>query len=387
MIAMGIYTHLAFMLILYVFFYGGAHAYFFSRLTLAFPAMRFPRALVFSLSTFLVATPLLVLAPGGLLPTWLRRVCHAGTFSWMGFLCLFTCVAVFVETSLWIYRWVCSIRAHSTDDGSRPLRMPMRLALIVSVGLCIYGAIEAAIPRVTYLTLRVPTLPPGARRIRVVHLADLHLGATMRGARLARVITVIQAQQPDVIVSSGDLLDSDLGLDPRLAQMLRELRPRYGKFACPGNHEGYVGQKRVAAFCQAAGFTLLEDQGLLVAEDQIAIIGVRDPGPGIYHGTEGTSETALWGAFGKAPFVLILKHRPDVSRMAIAGFGLQLSGHLHGGQIFPFHLLVRYVYPVCFGLSRVGPRGFLHVSRGAGTWGPPIRLGAPPEIAVIDILP
>jgi predicted MPP superfamily phosphohydrolase len=169
-----------------------------------------------------------------------------------------------------------------------------------------------------------------------------------------------------------------------LADMIKEINPRYGKFAVLGNHEYYAGLKQAIEFKKVAGFTLLRGEGISI-DGIINLIGVDDPAAKYFNGYDESMEKRLLASFPRERFTILLKHRPLINKDSLGLFDLQLSGHVHKGQIFPFSLLTKIYYPKDAGLLRVNG-GILYVSRGSGTWGPPIRFLAPPEVTVIDIV-
>jgi hypothetical protein len=189
---------------------------------------------------------------------------------------------------------------------------------------------------------------------------------------------------PDLLVSTGDLVDGQMdglrGLDVELAKVTAP----HGKFAVLGNHEVFAGVTPSSAFTARSGFRLLRGEAVSMS-DWLTVAGVDDPALG-QGGKEGAPEEALLLPLPKERFTLLLKHRPTLKRESEGLFDLQRSGHVHKGQIFPFNLITRLAYPLPVGLSR--PAGsWLYVSRGTGTWGPPLRVLAPPEVTVIDLVP
>lgn len=168
--------------------------------------------------------------------------------------------------------------------------------------------------------------------------------------------------------------------------LLRDIRPRLGKFAITGNHEFYAGISEAIAFIQDAGFVMLRGEGLNVA-GVINIAGVDDPAGSRYGlASEAAENIALSKLSGKY-FTLLLKHQPVLNGAASGSFDLQLSGHTHGGQIFPFNLVTSRFFRYHRGYFNLPNHARLYVSRGTGTWGPPIRFLSPPEITVIDLVP
>jgi hypothetical protein len=179
-------------------------------------------------------------------------------------------------------------------------------------------------------------------------------------------------------------VDGELDGVAGLAEILRGIPAPRGKFAVLGNHEYYAGIDRAIAFTRESGFTLLRDESVTIG-DAVRIAGVDDPAGARFARTGGTSEAALLGNRPDGRFTVLLKHRPQLDPATGGKFDLQLSGHTHHGQIFPFRLLTRLIYPLLAGDHPAPGGGILHVSRGTGTWGPPMRFLAPPEITVVDI--
>jgi len=169
-----------------------------------------------------------------------------------------------------------------------------------------------------------------------------------------------------------------------LTDMFRSIPATYGKFAITGNHEFYAGIDRSLAFTRKAGFTILRGEGMTVS-NLINIAGVDDPAGKRYGRNVAASEKALLEKMPGEKFTLFLKHQPVISNESLGLFDLQLSGHTHKGQIFPFNLVTKLYYPIHTGLSKVNGNDLLYVSRGSGTWGPPVRFLSPPEVTVIDI--
>ena len=191
-------------------------------------------------------------------------------------------------------------------------------------------------------------------------------------------------EKPDIIVSTGDLVDMSTDHSAAFISQLSALHSRLGKFAVYGNHETFVGLKKSRQLTESAGFTLLSNRGVTL-DGVINLFGVDDPSvagrmqPGAHHPQEPTPK------FSNALFTVLLKHQPVVTQNSTSTFDLQLSGHVHGGQIYPFGLLTRLVYRVPMGLSRIADKTWLYVSYGTGTWGPPMRVFAPPEITLFEL--
>ncbi|HKK04579.1 MAG TPA: metallophosphoesterase [Gammaproteobacteria bacterium] len=252
--------------------------------------------------------------------------------------------------------------------------------------VALYGFVDARRLRVEKVTLTSPKLPAGGKTLRIALISDVHLGAIVHTRRLRSILAELRRIEPDVLISAGDLVDGQADRLSDLEAMLADFRPPLGKFAVTGNHEYFVGLDRALAFHERAGFAVLRGQAEPVGE-ALTVAGVDDP-TGKRMGQPGhTNERAALESAPRGHFTLLIKHQPLVDETASADVDLQVSGHVHKGQIFPFGWLVRLRYPVDTGLSEKPGGGWLYVSRGTGTWGPPFRVGAAPEITVFEFTP
>ena len=302
-------------------------------------------------------------------------------FGWMGWVFLFFWIAVGLD-ALGLAVTTTGAALHADLSGPAATLGSFPLAAGLAAAVAGYGFLEARRVRVERVTLASSKLSPESGTFRIALISDVHLGVTFGARRLRRLVERLRALEPDVLVSAGDLVD---GLEYRLrelAPLFDALRPRYGKFAVTGNHEYYAGLGHALEFHERAGFTVLRGAAAAIT-DEISVAGVDDV-TGKHRGDGYTDEVALLQRLGRERFTILIKHQPVVEARAAGLFDLQLSGHVHKGQIFPFGLLVRLVYPARTGLTRLA-RGWLYVSRGTGTWGPPMRVAAPPEITLIEI--
>jgi predicted MPP superfamily phosphohydrolase len=260
------------------------------------------------------------------------------------------------------------------------------LLAALAVAIFAYSAFEAYNIRIENIRIYTDKLPPGVNRIRVVQISDLHLGLFHRSGKSKRVAKLVNAQKPDIFVSTGDLVDGKfeqiMGLPE---EIFRGIDAPLGQFAITGNHEYYSGISDAFAFMQNAGFTILNNKAV-IAGGAVRIIGMSDSGLKSTTPFEGRLEAKLLENGAEELFTILLKHRPEINPASAGKFDLQLSGHTHQGQIFPFLYLTRLAYPYSGGTYALPGGGMLHVNRGTGTWGPPIRFLAPPEITVIDIV-
>lgn len=261
------------------------------------------------------------------------------------------------------------------------------LALCASILLCAYAVFEALTPRVTPLALTSDTLAADAPPLRIVAVSDIHISSINGPFLLRRMADAISAEQPDILLVAGDLVDTDLSRAKEQAAIMRSIPAPLGKFAVTGNHEHRRGKDMALAFMRQSGLRVL--RGQWVECGGIVIAGVDDDRFAEEQKT--IPETDVPRMLATAPknrFILLVKHKPLYEEAEIGLFDLQFSGHTHGGQIWPAQLMTRLIYGVPQGLSiiRSGKkRSALFVTNGLGFWGPPIRFLAPPEIVVITL--
>lgn len=354
--------------------YGGMHLYAFAKLWQALPHTTALGIVLVSTALLLSLSPLFIFYAAR--QHWHSIVAMASwpVYVWMGFIFLFCMVG-----------FACD--AGALLAGLLKLKWPLdalhSLLLIglLAFALSAYGFYDARQIRIERVQLASPKL--SGKRVTLALVSDMHLGAMLGDAFLGRVLDKLREAGPDLVVATGDIVDGQGDHLNGLARHFREFHAPQGSFAVLGNHEYYVGMEESLRFLRDAGFTVL--RGEAVAAGGIVLAGVDDPS-GISLGKESRLhvDDALKAVPGDA-FVVLLKHQPVVD--SDTRFDLQLSGHIHGGQIFPFNFLTRLAYKVDTGLTQLAPGRWLYVSRGTGTWGPPLRLLAAPEITLITIAP
>ncbi len=353
--------------------YGGMHAYVFFK---ASTGLSLGHTAYTGLAIFMIA---MVLAPfavrllersGRELPASL--LAYTG-FTWMGFVFLLFCCLLLMDA----YRLLTwAFHTPLLPSPFTAFVIPLAAAALITA----YGFFEALSIRAEHVVLEAPNL--GRDKIRIAQLTDVHLGVVIGPQRMERMLQVVREAKPDILVSTGDLLDST-GPEVRASlELIRQIRPPLGKFAVTGNHEFYAGLEEALAATREAGFTMLRQESITIP-GVMRIAGVDDPAGELLPKNNSIDAKVLAGE--NEFFTLFLKHRPLVEPTAVGLFGLQVSGHTHRGQIFPFRLVTRLFFPLDSGLYSLGP-SHLYASRGTGTWGPPIRFISPPEVTIIDLV-
>jgi len=257
-----------------------------------------------------------------------------------------------------------------------------------AVAVLVAGSWRARRPAVVRVEVPIQNLPADLDGFRIVQLSDLHVGPTLKRDFVERVVTATNGLQPDLIALTGDVADGlPTVVRDEVAPLARLVAP-YGKFFVTGNHEYYWDPQGWVGEVERLGFSPLINAHRLVRRGggRLLVAGVTDRSAS--HRVRGHASDPV-AALAGAPdsdVKLLLAHQPKSAFAArAAGFDLQLSGHTHGGQYFPFNLLVRLFQPFVAGLHRLEEM-WLYVSRGTGYWGPPLRLGAPSEITLIQLV-
>ncbi|HTQ58712.1 MAG TPA: metallophosphoesterase [Candidatus Solibacter sp.] len=250
-------------------------------------------------------------------------------------------------------------------------------AAAVATGL--YGVFNAGWTRITRITVRLANLPDAWRGKKAALISDLHLGHVRNGNFLRRMITKISSEEPDAIFIAGDLYDGTAIDAKRAAAPLSKLTAPHGVYFVAGNHEQFGDDSKYLHAVEAAGVRVLTNEK--VEADGLQIIGVP-----YRHATQDAHFASVLQGIGvdRERASILLTHAPDHPQVAeAAGVSLQLSGHTHLGQFIPWSWLARRIYrQFVYGLSRIGQMQ-VFTSSGAGTWGPPLRLGSNPEIVLL----
>ncbi|MCE9668942.1 metallophosphoesterase [Myxococcus stipitatus] len=365
--------------------FAGLHAYIATRLFVS-PAWPWPWGGVGG-----AAVALLFLSiPAGLLwargePTRFTRLLQWTSFIWLGSFGVLLSAVLVAD----VVGGVLGIAGVVPEALARGKALAV---LGVSLPAVVYAFVTArGRAKVERVTVPVEGLGEGLRGLKVVQISDIHVGPTLDGRWLRRVVEQVNALAPDVVAVTGDLVDGDVGTLREEVRPLAELRASLGVFYVTGNHEYYHGGPAWEAEVARLGLTVLRNAHQVVERDgaRLVVAGVTDHDAGhIVPAHASRPDVALAGAPADVPRVLLAHQPRSALRVAEAGVrvDLQLSGHTHGGQVFPFMFFIKLQQPVVRGLATVaGVRVYTH--RGTGYWGPPLRLGPSPEIAELTLVP
>jgi len=261
------------------------------------------------------------------------------------------------------------------------------LILATAILVVAYGAWNACTPKIRHYDVTINKQVGGWAQLHIVFISDLHLGLLVGRKRLIRGVQIINELEPDVVLMPGDIIDETIGafVENEMPEILRGIRSRLGIYGILGSHEYVYGHSEKAlTYLQRAGITMLRDQYIKLAND-VYIVGRDDLFREQLVGSPRQAlSTILQGCNREFPIIL-MDHQPvALEEGELQGVDLQLSGHTHHGQLFPFNLLIPKFFEIDWGYLRKGAYQII-VSSGFGTWGPPIRLGTISEIVDIRI--
>jgi uncharacterized protein len=290
---------------------------------------------------------------------------------WLGLVSFLLVAAV----SSWIIFGVGRLAGLDVD-----FHRTVELLFGVAVVAGLYGVFNASWTRITRTTVRLANLPEAWRGRTAALISDVHLGHVRNGSFLRRMVAKILREEPDAIFIAGDLYDGTAIDAGRAAEPLNELTAPHGVYFVAGNHEQFGDDSKYLRAIAAAGVRVLSNEK--VEADGLQIIGV----PYRNAARDGQFASVLRGiGVDRNRASILLTHAPDHPEIAeAAGVSLQLSGHTHLGQFIPWSWMARRIYrQFVYGLSRIGKMQ-IFTSSGAGTWGPPLRLGSNPEIVMLE---
>ena len=264
------------------------------------------------------------------------------------------------------------------------------LALIVSIGitamLLFFGFINANKTRITRLEIHTDKIISDKETLKIVAVTDIHLGTLIGKGRLIKLTELVNKQNPDIIILAGDILDEIQTpiLHENIGEPLRKLYAPMGTFAITGNHEYIGGINRAVKYIESLGIRLIRDTSIEIG-DKLVLIGREDKDIKRFTGKSRKTKEELMANIDISKFLVLLDHQPfELQKTVDLKIDLQISGHTHHGQLWPFNYITDAVYELSYGFLKKGSTHF-YVSSGFGTWGPPIRIGTIPEIAVITI--
>lgn len=323
---------------------------------------------------------------------WRAVLAWAGLLE-MGFFSFLLTLTVLRDVTLVL--WAVATRIRTSATTALPFdvwRIESAEGVLLGAFLMTVVGIYNARRRAPVVRVDIPItgLPAALHGFTIAQISDIHVGPTIRKRYLDPIVDAVNRLDADMVAITGDVVDGSVPALQAHTQPLSRLKGRHGVFLCTGNHEYYAGADAWIAEFRRLGIRVLMNEHVVLEHggEPLLLGGVTDYS-GAHFGEAHRSDPAraIAGAPAAARIRLLLAHQPRSAAAAdAAGFTLQLSGHTHGGQFFPWNFAVRIQQPFTAGLVRSGAM-WLYISRGTGYWGPPIRFAAPSEITYLRLVP
>ncbi len=358
--------------------YGGLNFYFIwksFRIMKPEPSVRIVLILLYSLLAMLPVLTELLRHNGMSRPS---AVTGFIGYTWISILFMF----LFIHGTAALLMTVSRFAGHKPGEIFQK-KVFLSITAVILLSL-VYGFFEARMLKIRKVSLETDKLPAGTESLSIAFFSDVHFSPLAGPGTAERIVKKINGLEPDLILCGGDLTDPGFNRRKEIASVLSKLNAPLGKYTVLGNHEFFAGLKESTTFIEKSGFTLLRNESVTV-QNTLNISGIDDPASHNRDNSKPFEEEKIFESINDNLYTIFLKHQPTINLKHSHIYDLQLSGHTHGGQMFPFHIFVKLAYPFMQGYYKIDNNTDLFVSKGAGTWGPPYRILARPEIVHIEL--
>ena len=312
-------------------------------------------------------------------------VTWVGSF-WLAFMLYFILTALLIDVAR-LFNYFFQIFPSSFYIDYQKTKSIALVATIAVVTIVVTaGFINARIPRIKKLDIHISKVVKGEKTLKIVMASDIHLGTLIARRKANRLVSTINSLNPDIILFAGDVVDEDLApvIKNNLGANLLQLKSKLGVFAITGNHEYIGGVEPAIKYLTEHGITILRDTAIFV-DQRFWLAGRDDRDKSRFTGRQRKDLAMVMEPVDRSYPVILMDHQPfNLEKPVELGVDLQLSGHTHHGQLWPFNYVTAAIYEISSGYKKIANTNF-YVSNGFGTWGPPVRLGNRPEIVQITL--
>lgn len=308
-----------------------------------------------------------------------------GSF-WLGAMLYLTLIFLFIDLLRVVNHYIQFTNLLDFKTFASYRLLSIKIVYLSSLIIIISAFINARFARANHFDISILKPIVNEKKLRIVAVSDIHLGTLISKNRLNTLVTKINEQNPDIVMLVGDIFDEDISsvINNSLGKYFEQIKSRFGVYAITGNHEYFGGIEQKINYLKEHGVKVLIDSVALI-DNSFYIIGRNDRQSNFSTGKQRLSIKDLTISIDKSKPIILLDHQPFNLKEAVEnGVDLQLSGHTHHGQLWPFNYITNAIFELSSGYKKIDNTHFI-VSNGYGTWGPPLRLGNRPEILVIDI--
>ena len=308
-----------------------------------------------------------------------------GSF-WFAAILYFLFVVIFFDVLRSINSSTPLYPAFATFDYERTKQIVFVFSVLLVGGILTYGYFNAKNIKIQKLEYNIAKNCGELKELKVAMISDLHLGTIISNSRLEEIVDKTNSLNPDIILLAGDIVDEDLGpvIRNNLGEMLRNFKSKFGTYGITGNHEYIGGVEEACTYLNAHNITMLRDTTVKI-DNAFYLIGREDKEITRFTGEKRKPLPELLKDIDKSCPLILMNHQPfDLEETVKNEIDIQFSGHTHNGQMFPLNFITKLIFELSSGYLRKGQTHF-YVSTGAGTWGPPIRIGNSPEIVDVTL--
>jgi hypothetical protein len=305
---------------------------------------------------------------------------------WLAAMAYFFLAVVFLDLLRFV-NWAVPFFPHSVTANYPRAKLIAGVSIVSVVGLVVMGgALNALFPEIRALEITLPKRSDGPKTLRIVAASDIHLGTIIGRWRFSKIVDVINGEDPDLVLLAGDIVDEDLApvIKANLGESLRSIRSKYGIYAITGNHEYIGGAEEACRYLEEHGVRVLRDTVARIPTG-LTIAGREDRSIRQFSGKERRPLGEILKGVDRTYPVILMDHQPfGLDQAVVNGVDVQISGHTHHGQLWPFNLITEAIYEISWGYAQKGDTHF-YVSSGVGSWGPPVRTGNRPEVVRLTL--
>ena len=307
-----------------------------------------------------------------------------GSF-WLSAMLYLTLFNIFADLMRLANHFIHFFPQFITNDWQKTKLIYLLFTTISTIGILTYGFINDMNPRLKEMEIYIDK-SSNLKNLKIVMASDIHIGPIINYEKVNRLVERINELKPDLVLFPGDILDEDVSLVKKQAsgEPIKNIKSKYGVFAIPGNHEYIGGIESASNYIESLGIKLLRDKFVLI-DNSFYLIGRDDRSKNQFTGGKRADLSSIISEVDHQFPLIMMDHQPfGLNEAVFSGIDLQLSGHTHHGQLWPFNYITKKIYEVSWGYKVIEKTQF-YVSSGYGSWGPPVRTGNYPELVVINI--
>lgn len=308
-----------------------------------------------------------------------------GSF-WLGAILYLLFMVVFFDIIRTINASTPIYPSFATFNYKLTKQIVFAFTILLVGGILAYGYFNAKNVRIHKLELNISKNCGDLKELNIAMISDMHLGTIISNSRLEDIVSKTNSLNPDIILLAGDIVDEDLGpvIKNNLGEMLKNFKSKYGTYGITGNHEYIGGVEEACNYLNEHNITMLRDTAVKI-DNAFYVIGREDRDITRLSGKKRKTLNDLVKELDKSCPLILMNHQPfDLDESVKSEIDLQLSGHTHNGQMFPLNFITNLIFELSSGYLKKGQTHF-YISNGAGTWGPPVRIGNSPEIVDIKL--